>query len=176
MKFYNKFNHLVNCYLYLRNSTRILIIMSSLRQKRGTCGHIMAVFDGHLKCTRSRDKGVGDNPCVLKKDCSICKVFTPEQFQQLATPAYIDRKNKDKKTVSASPTPTLVDPSQVNVLGRVDGEKAVKKPETTPSSKKKCSFESPKASKRKSSSKPSTEDLKSLDDKWAECFARLWRL
>ena len=67
-----------------------------------------------------------------------------------------------------------MDPSQVNVLGRVDGEKkAVKNRETTPSSKKKRSDESPKASKRKSSSKPSTEDLKSLDDKWAERFTRL---
>ena len=106
--------------------------MSSLGQKRGTCGHIMAVFDGHLKCTRCRDKGVGDNPCVLKKACPIC---TPEQIQHLSTPTYRDRKNKYKK-VSASPTPTLVDPSQVSVLGRVDGEKAVVKSET-PAGKKK---------------------------------------
>ena len=62
--------------------------------------------------------------------------------------------------VSASPTPTLVDPSQVNVLGRVDGEK-VAKPETTPAGKKKRSDESPKPSKRNPSSRPSTEDLKS---------------
>ena len=66
-----------------------------------------------------------------------------------------------------------MDPSQVNVLGQVDGEKAVKKPETTPTGKKKRSDESPKPSKKRSSSKPSTEDLKSLDDKWAEHFARL---
>ena len=42
--------------------------------------------------------------------------------------------------VSASPvsaTPTLVDPSQVNVLGWVEGEKAVEKTETTPAGKKK---------------------------------------
>ena len=99
--------------------------MSSPGQKRGTCGHIMAVFDGHLKCARCRDKGVGDDLCVLK-DCSICKRFTPEQLLQLATPTYRDRKNRDKMSVSASPT-----------LGRVDGEKAVKKPETTPAGKKK---------------------------------------
>ena len=73
LKFYNKFNLLVNFYLYLHHSTRILIVMSSPGQKRGTCGHVMAVFDGHLKCARCRDKGVGDDPCVLKKDCSICK-------------------------------------------------------------------------------------------------------
>ena len=139
--------------------------MSSPGQKRGTCGHIMAVFNGHLKCMRCRDKGVGDDLCVLKKDCLIYKAFTPEQTLQLATPTYRDRKNKDKKTVSASPTPTLVDPSQVNVLGRVEGVKAVKKPETTPVGKKKRSDESPKTSKRKPSSRPSPEDLKSLDDK-----------
>ena len=60
-----------------------------------------------------------------------------------------------------------------NVLGPVDGEKVVTKPETTPAGKKKRSDESPKPSKKRSSSKPSTEDLKSLDDKWAERFARL---
>ena len=74
--------------------------------------------------------------------------------------------------ISASPTPTLVDPSQVHVLGRVDGDKVAKKPET-PTGKKKRSDESPKPSKKRSSSTPSTEDLKSLDDKWAERFARL---
>ena len=133
----------------------------------------MAVFDGHLKCARCRAKGVGDDLCVLKKDCSICKALTPEQLQQLATPTYRDRKNRDEKTVSASPTPTLVDPSQVNVLGWVDGEKAIKKPETTPAGKKKRSDKSPKPSKKWSSCKPSSEDLKCLDEKWAERFARL---
>ena len=137
----------------------------------------MAILWLYLMATSSaRDVGtrVGDDPCD-EKDCPICRVFTPEQIQHLATPTYRDRNNKDKKTVSASPTPTLMDPSQVSVLGRVEGEKAVKKSETTPVGKKKRSDESPKASKRKPSSRPSTvtEDLKSLDDKWAECFARL---
>ena len=110
--------------------------MSSPGQKRGTCGHVMAVFDGHLKCAHCRDKGVGDDPCVLKKDCSICRAFTPEQIQQLSTPTYRTRKEKEqKKTVSASPvsaTPTLVDPSQVHVLGWVEVEKAAISTETTP--------------------------------------------
>ena len=55
----------------------------------------MVVFDGHLKCARCKDKGVGDDPSVLKKDCSICKAFTPEQLQQLATPTHRDKKNQD---------------------------------------------------------------------------------
>ena len=75
--------------------------------------------------------------------------------------------------VSASPTPTLVDPSQVSVLGRVDGEKAVDK-SGTPAGKKKRTDESPKtSSKKKSSSKPRSDELKDLDVKWTERFSRL---
>ena len=64
----------------------------------------------------------------------------------------------------------------MSLLGKVEGDKAVK-PETTPAAaKKKCS-DSPKpsASKKKpsTSSRPSSEDLKNLDDKWAERFSRL---
>ena len=142
-------------------------------QKRGTCGHVMASFDGHMKCALCRDKGVGEDNCVLKKDCTICKGFTPEQVLQLATPTYRERKNKDKKMVSSSPAPTLVDPSHV------EGEKAVVQPETTPAGKKKKRSDSPKPSPRSSkkksssSSRPSSEDLKNLHDKWAERFSRL---
>ena len=146
--------------------------MSSPGQKKGTCGHIMAVFDGHLKCARCREKGIGDDPCVLKRDCSICKAFTPEQILQLTTPTNRERKNKEKK-VSASPTPTIVDPSQVTVLGQVDGEKTIKKPET-PAGKKKHIDESPKpSSKKKSTSKPRSDELRDLDEKWSKCFSRL---
>ena len=174
LKFICEFIHFIS---HLRISTEVLII-SSPGQKRGTCGHVMALFDGHLKCARCRDKGVGEDNCVLKKDCPICKTITPEQVQQLATPTYRDRKNKEKKMVSSSPTPTLVDPSHISVLGKVEGGKANVKPETTPAGKKKKRSVSPKPSPRSSkkpstSSRPSSEDLKNLDDKWAERFARL---
>ena len=160
-------------------STEVLIIMSSPGQKRGTCGHVMAIFDGHLKCARCRDKGVGKDNCVLKKDCPICKPFTPEQVQQLANPIYRDRKNKEKIMVSSSPTPNLMDPAHVSVLGKVEGEKANVKLETSSAGKKNKRSISPKPSPRSSkkkpstSSRPSSEDLKNLDDKWAEKFARL---
>ena len=145
--------------------------MSSTGQKKGTCGHIMALFDGHLKCAICRDKGVGDNPCVLKRDCPICKAFTPEQIFQLATPTHRERKNKEK--VSASPTLTLMNPSQVSVLGQVDGEKTSKKSET-PAGKKKSIDESPKpSSKKNSNSKPRFDELRDLDKKWSEWFSRL---
>ena len=159
LKFICEFIHFIS---HLHISAEILIIMSSPGQKRGTCGHVMAIFDGHLKCVRCRNKGVGEDNCVLKKDCLICKAFTPEQIQQLATPTYRDRKNKDKKMVSSSPTPTLVDPSHISVLGKVEGEKA---------NVKKMRSDSPKPSNRSSKKKPSTssrsssEDLKNLNDK-----------
>ena len=61
---------------------------------------------------------MGDDPCVMKLDCQICKVFTPPQVQQQATPTYRSRKERgeQKKTeISSSATPTLVDPSEVTV-------------------------------------------------------------
>ena len=63
-------------------------------------------------------------------------------------------------------------------MGKVEGEQANVKPETTPAGKKKRSDSpkpSPRSSKKKpsTSSRPSSEDLKNLDDKWADRFARL---
>ena len=135
----------------------------------------MASFDGHFKCARCRDKGVEEDTCVLKKDCTVCKGFTPEQILQLATPTYKDRKSKEKKLVLSSPSPTLMDPSHVSVLGKVEGDKVVQ-PETTPAAKKMKRSESPKPSSNKKSSsgiRPSADDLKKLGDKWAERFSRL---
>ena len=133
----------------------------------------MAGFDTHSKCARCRDKGLGDDPCIQKKECVICKGFTPDQVLQLATPAYRDRKEKKAtSSTTTSSTPTLVDPAHVSVLGKVEKVKAA---QSTPTTKKtKCS-ESPKqsASKRSSNSRPSNEDLKELDNKWAERFSRL---
>ena len=131
----------------------------------------MAGFDSHSKCVCCRDKGLGDDPCVQKKECDICRGFTPEQILQLATPTNRDRK--DKKATTTSSTPTLVDPAHVSVLGKVEKVKAV---QSTPTTKKTKRSESPKPSaskKKSSSSRPSAEDLKQLDDKWAERFSRL---
>ena len=93
---YNEFNHLVKFYLYPHNSTRILI-MSSPGQKRGTCSHVMALFDSHKKCVRCREKGVSDDPCVEKMDFQICKAFTHAHIKQLSTPAYKSRKEWNQK-------------------------------------------------------------------------------
>ena len=65
--------------------------------------------------------------------------------------------------------PTLMDPSEVTLLGRVTTDKP-SSVESTPK-KKKRSDGSPKSSKRRHSSKPTSDDLKSLDDKWSERFS-----
>ena len=135
----------------------------------------MALFDNHKKCAHHREKGVGDDPCVKKQDCQICKAFTPSQILQLATPTYKARKERGeqkKSEASSDATPTLVDPSDVTLLGRVSTDKP-SPVESTPKQKKKRSDASPRSSKRKHSSKPTSDDLKSLDDKWSERFSRL---
>ena len=126
--------------------------MSSPGQRRGSCGHAMAGFDSHSKCAHCRDKGVGDDPCVLKKECDVCKGFTPEQILQLSTPTYRDRK--EKKATASSSAPTLVDPAHVSVLGKVEKVKAAQPKSTPPTAKKTKRSESPKpsASKKKFSS------------------------
>ena len=43
--------------------------MASPGQRRGTCGHAMALFDTHTECARCHDKGLGQDACVEKKDC-----------------------------------------------------------------------------------------------------------
>ena len=86
----------------------------------------MALFDNHKKCARCGDKGVGDDPCVKKQNCQICKAFTPAQIQQLATPTYKARKERVEQKKSedkGSMTPTLMDPSDVTLLGRVSSDK-----------------------------------------------------
>ena len=67
-----------------------------------------------------------------------------------------------------------MDPSQVSVLRQVNGEKTVKKSET-PAGKKKTIDNSPKSSskKAKSSNKARSDELRDLDEKWGERFARL---
>ena len=136
----------------------------------------MTVFDNHKKCARCRDKGVGDDVCVKKQECKICQALTPAQLKQLSTPTYQSRKERElKKSSSDSPssaTPTLVDPADVSVLGRVHKESVG----SSPANKKKRADPSPTpkaSSKKKSSSKSRSDDLKELDEKWCERFARL---
>ena len=76
----------------------------------------MTGFDGHKGCARCRDKLVGDDPCVIGQDCSICKGFTAEQRSRLAIPVYQVKKNKKLAAVSAPVSPARsVDSSSVSI-------------------------------------------------------------
>ena len=145
--------------------------MSSPGQRRGSCGHVMALFDMHTKCARCREKGIGGDDCVAKKPCSICDSFTEAQKTQLATPKYRERKESGQKK---NPSPTHVAASDVTVLGRVEnkGESSSDRGESTPKKQKKSSHKSPLKKKSSKSSELQTE-LQSLDDKWSERFSRL---
>ena len=67
-----------------------------------------------------------------------------------------------------------MDPAHVSVLGKVEKVKAVQSTPTTAKKTKRSESPKPSANKKKSSSsRPSAEDLKQLDDKWAERFSRL---
>ena len=147
MKYYKD----LNFYLLLDSSKCVGHVMSSLGQRRGSCGHAMANFDGHSFCARCRDKGKGEEPCVANKDttdCKFCNSLTPEQLSQLATPSYKIKKEKReaKRSESANPTDdTLVDPSSVEVIGvvgdaqssQVDAAPPEKKSKKLPSKSKK---------------------------------------
>ena len=52
-------------------------------QRRGSCGHVMALFDLHDKCVRCREKLIGEDNCVKDKPCKICDGFTPAQKDML---------------------------------------------------------------------------------------------
>ena len=131
--------------------------MSSPGQKRGSCGHAMASFDGHAFCACCRDKKKGEDPCVKspESECKFCIVLKPEQPTQLSTPSYrLKKEKREAKKLEATPSKdsTLVDPSSVAVIGPVSGT----------------------SSKSKKSDK-SVEDSKydELDRKWTDRFNRL---
>ena len=145
--------------------------MASPGQRRGTCGHAMALFDTHTKCARCRDKGLGPNMFFERKTV-ICNSFTEDQKLQLATPTYRARKDKELQKKIASPF--LVDPSTVTVVGKVENGKGDSIDRgKTPTKKKKASHKSPKKYSTPPKNPEFQSDLKKLDDKWAEHFISL---
>ena len=119
--------------------------MASPGQKRGSCGHIMALFDAHSKCACCREKGIGQDACVEKKQCQICDNFSEEQKKQLATPTYRACKELQKKASSPS---QAVDPADVTLLGKVESKGETSDRGETPSKKpKKSSHKSPSKKK-----------------------------
>ena len=130
--------------------------MASPGQRKGACGHIMANFDPHSRCARCRDKGLGDDPCVLKLSCEFCDNLSPEQLLQLSTPTYKLRKEKLKSKES------LVDPSTVTVVSQVEKQDVAP---SSPPHDTETEFTLPQPNFR--------QDLKDLDDKWSTRMARL---
>ena len=163
--------------------------MSSPGQKRGACGHAMAIFDQDSYCARFREKNKGKDPCVESKDttsCKFCSAFTPEQLAQISTPSYKIKKEKSEAGKSVTATPTkesteLVDPASVSVIGVVGQEDSTQHTDSVKSPPSSSMPSEKKAKKEKVSSKPkkssdsSSTDAKIavLDSKWSERFNRL---
>ena len=119
--------------------------MASPGEKQGTCGYIMASFDSHLNCAHCCNKGVGEDMCVLKKDCSIASHLLSSRSSSWPHPRTMyEKKEHSEKTA----TPTQIDPADCKLLGKVEGDRVI---EETPPSKQKKSYSdnTPKASKKK---------------------------
>ena len=152
--------------------------MASPGQKRGSCGHAMAGFDGHAFCARCREKGKGEEPCIANKDttdCKFCNLLSPEQRAQISTPSYKIKKEKREAKRLDNPTPTeeiaLVDPASVSVIGAV-GE-SVASPSTSIPPEKKAKKDKPTSKAKKSASSSADDRISALDLKWSDRFNRL---
>ena len=150
----------------------------------------MANFDTHSHCARCREKGKGMDFCIenpQSSDCQICKAFTSERRQQLATPSYRLKKEKREAKKLEAPPPQdneeLVDPSNVSVIGAVDNPGSVKSPVSAPPPDKKPKKDTKKVTKKEKSpsskaSKPQSQvsadsKIAELDNKWSERFNHL---
>ena len=81
--------------------------MSSPGQKRGSCGHAMASFNGHVFCARCRDKKKGEDPYVKspESEYNFCIVLTPNQVAQLSTPSYrLKNEKREAKKMEVTPS------------------------------------------------------------------------
>ena len=131
-------------------------------QRRGSCGHVMAVFDLHDKCARCREKLIGEDNCVKDKPCKICDGFTPAQKDMLATPSYKIRKDKKAGL--------LVSPKEVTVLHSVDNEPTFQSPSGQPSQSSAIPPSTPPSSSEQTASFVTSDQLAAIADKWSEQF------
>ena len=100
------FFNVYSAYIYFK------YIMASPGQRRGKCGHAMALFDTHSHCARCREKGKGQDFCVENPQssdkCPICQSFTAEQILQISTPAYkIKKEKREAKTTDSTLLKTM---------------------------------------------------------------------
>ena len=131
--------------------------MASPGQKRGSCRHMMALFDSHSKYVRCCEKGLGIDPCVEKKISEICDSFMPEQKKQLVTPTC---KNQNEHQKKASSTP---------LMGQVESKGDSSDRGETPKRPKKSSHKSPS---KKISKAGKTADFQYS---WSEVFQDQWK-
>ena len=144
------------------------LTMSSPSQKHGSCGHTMASFDSHSFCACCREKGKGSDPCVSHNNCNACNSLSEDRRIQLSTPSYrLKKEKRELKKVTDTPkqdtSSSLIDPSNVAVVGAVDDQGIVKSPGSTSEKKKKPNINKvkPQSSKEPKADKPS----KSLSSK-----------
>ena len=116
----------------------------------------------------------------IQTECKICMAFSPEQRLQLSTPSYKIKKDKwEAKKLESTPskdTESLVDLSEVAVLGAVDQQGTVKSPPSVAPPEKKA--KNVKASTSKTveptaSSSMVDSKITQLDEKWSDRFNRL---
>ena len=93
--------------------------MSSLGQKGRSCGHVMALFDGHSRYAHCREKGPRIGSMCFTPEMFICSALTPELVQQLAIPKCQSLKeNKAKSDKNLD----LVDLSDIAVISVIASE------------------------------------------------------
>ena len=134
-------------------------------QRRGSCGHVMAIFDLHDKCARCREKLIGEDACVKDKPCKICDGFTAAQKDMLATPSY--KIMKDEKAG------LLVSPKEVTVLHPVDSEPTFQSPSGQPTQSSSILLTTPPSSAEQTASFVTSDQLTTIADKWSGQFARM---
>ena len=137
-------------------------------QRRGSCGHVMALFDLHEKCARCREKLIGEDNCVKDKPCKICDGFTPAQKEMLSTPIYKIRRDKKAGL--------LVSPKEVTVLQPVEGmdnEPTFQSPSDQQAQSSVIPPATPPSSSQQPASFVTSDQLAAIADKWSEQFARM---
>ena len=137
-------------------------------QRRGSCGHVIALFDLHDKCARCREKFIGEDNCVKDKPCKICDRFTPAQKDMLSTPTYKIRRDKKAGL--------LVSPKEVTVLQPVDNmdsEPTFQSPCGQHAQSSTNSPSTPPSSSEQTASFVTSDQLAAIADKWSEQFMRM---
>ena len=147
-------------------------------QRRGACGHIMAVFDLHERCARCREKKLGEDPCVKDKPCSLCDNFSDTQKETLSTPSYRIRKERkagllvSPKEVTASPLVEDLSSANAPADNSSAHPSAQSAPDSQPSAQLSTQAPAASSSSTSNTSYVTSDQFSALSDKMSEQFAR----